>query len=91
MTRRDELYPITYELTRNQIRKVDEMGGVQWLRDLISKTQKSRHGRDPVQHAAAMKARDHDIVTSAKHAKQLAFEYNLSPSRVNAIRRQYGN
>ena len=38
----EELFPTTYRLTRTQIRKVQSMGGVAWLREMISKAQTRR-------------------------------------------------
>ena len=82
---------MTYRLTRTQIRKVQEMGGVIWLRRLISKTQKSRAGRDPVENIQALTARNRDIVTSPAPSRALADFYKLSIKRVQQIRREHRN
>ena len=87
--RAEKLYQVRYLLTRTQIRKVQEMGGTEWLRQLISKTQKSRYGRDPIAHIRAMRARNRDIVHSALSTKELAEKYKLSVKRVQQIRREH--
>ena len=81
------LFPVTYRLTRKQIRKVQSMGGVEWLRTWLSKTQASRHGRDPVEHVRALKARNARIVADPRSAKELVAEIKLSCQQINAIRR----
>jgi len=85
----EELFPVTYRLTRTQIRKVQEMGGVTWLRQLISKTQKSKHGRDPVEHIRAMAQRNVDIVAAKYSNAVLAKLHNLSIKRVQQIQREH--
>ena len=87
----EQLIPVYYRLTRTQIRKVQEMGGVAWLRELISKTQKSRHGRDPVQHIRDVARRNADIVNSPASSQSMADFYNLSIKRVQQIRREHRN
>ena len=85
----EELFSYNVRLTRTQIRKIEEMGGPPWLRELISKSQKSRHGRDPVDYIRNMRARNWAIGRSAKTSDELAALYKLSRQRVNAIKRQY--
>ncbi|CAB4140553.1 hypothetical protein UFOVP669_44 [uncultured Caudovirales phage] len=85
----EKLFPVTYRLTRKQIRKVTQMGGVAWLRDLISKTQASRYGRDPVEHIRALAERNRDIVESDLPTKELAAKHKLSVKRVQQIRREH--
>lgn len=85
----EELIPVTYRLTRKQIRKVKQMGGVAWLRDLIGKTQASKFGRDPIEFIRSMSARNADIVSSTLSTKELAEKHTLSVKRVQQIRREY--
>lgn len=87
--RENKLYSVNYRLTRSQIRKVEEMGGVPWLRELISKSQKSRHGRDPVAFIRHMKHRNVQIALDPRPATQLVSQHKLSVQRIRAIRRQY--
>lgn len=87
----EQLFPVAYRLTRTQIRKVQEMGGVAWLRNLISATQKSRHGRDPVQYIRDIARRNAHIVSSPSSSRSMADYYNLSIKRVQQIRREHRN
>lgn len=85
----EQLYPVTYRLTRKQIRKVTAMGGVRWLRCLIGKTQASKQGRDPVEYAKTLRKRNEAIAADPRPSKELVAEYKLSRQQINAIRRQY--
>jgi hypothetical protein len=85
----DELFPVTYRLTRAQIRKVQSMGGVKWLREMIGKTQASKNGRDPIENIRAMAERNRQIVESDLPSRTLAGIHNLSIKRVQQIRREH--
>lgn len=85
----EKLYPTAYRLTRKQIRKVQQMGGVAWLRRLIGAAQASRKGRDPVAFAQALRQRNEAIAADMRPTKDVAKEYLLSTKQINAIRRQY--
>lgn len=87
----EELLPVTYRLTRKQIRKVQSMGGVAWLRDLISRTSAARHGRDPVEYIRDMAARNREIIASPLSGSEIGKKYNLSKVRINQIRREHRN
>ena len=65
------------------------MGGVEWLRELVAKTQKSKHGREPMSYIQQLKARNEAIAADPRPAKELAKIHKLSAQRVNAIRKQY--
>lgn len=83
------LYPVTYRLTRTQIRKVQEMGGVAWLRQMISKTEKTKYGRSAVEYAREIRKRNDAIAADPRPTKELIPIYRLSKQQINAIRRQY--
>jgi hypothetical protein len=80
---------VTYRLTRTQIRIVTEMGGATWLRKMIGKVQKSKHGRAPMSRIQQLRARNEAIAADTRPAKDLAAIHKLSAQRVNAIRKQY--
>ena len=84
----EELFPVTYRLTRSQIRKVQSAGGVAWLRKMISTIEAAKVGRDPVDHLRQLAERNRHIGVSRMSAKELGIIYNLSVQRVRAIRRQ---
>jgi hypothetical protein len=84
----EELFPVSYRLTRTQIRKVQSMGGVAWLRKMISKAEAAKNGRDPVEHVRAIAKRNQDIGRSGFSTEVLALTYNLSVQRVRQIRKQ---
>jgi hypothetical protein len=83
----EELFPVSFRLTRNQIRKVQTMGGVEWLREKISGT----GWRDPVEHMRALSARNKSIASSALPSKMLAQVHKLSIKRVQQIKREHRN
>jgi len=85
----EELFLVNYRLTRRQIRKVQEMGGVGWLRKLISDARTSRQGLDPVPRIRLHAKRNADIVNSPASSRSLADFYNLSVQCVNRIRREH--
>lgn len=85
----EALYPRSFRFTRKQLLKIEQMGGGKWLRALVSKTQASRHGRDPIAHARALKARNLKIAADRRPSQDVAQEHKLSRQQVNAIRRQY--
>lgn len=85
----EELFPTTYRLTRTQIRKVQSMGGVAWLREMISKAQASRACRVPADHARSIRARNEHIAHSGLPSADLAAKYKLSIKRVQQIKRLY--
>ena len=85
----ERLYITSYRLTRTQIRKVKEMGGSAWLRALISKTQFTNHGRDPIEYKRMIAARNRDIATSPLTTRELAAKHRLSMKRVQQIKRQH--
>jgi hypothetical protein len=82
------LFPVTYRLTRTQIRKVQSLGGVAWLRKMISKAEAAKSGRDPVEHMRAVASRNRDIGESILSNEALAGLYRLSVQRVRQIRKQ---
>lgn len=77
----EELFPVTYRLTRAQIRIVQEMGGVVWLRDTISNTQRYK--------VKAKRERNDAIAADTRPLKEIASLHNLSVKRVYAIKRLY--
>lgn len=85
----EQLFSYNVRLTRSQIRKIESMGGPDWLRRLISKTQATHCKRDPVDYIRNMKARNWAIARSTKTSDELAALYKLSRQRVNAIKRAY--
>lgn len=85
----EELIPVTYRLTRQQIAKVVSMGGVAWLRKIVSRTQASRSGRAPIEHSRNTRKRNADICSDTRTATACAKEYGLSPQQVRYIRRQH--
>lgn len=85
----EELFPATYRLTRTQIRKVQSMGGVAWLREMISKAQASRACRTPIDNTRTIRARNDHIAESGLPSAELAAKYKLSIKRVQQIRKQY--
>lgn len=84
----EKLFPVTYRLTRSQIRKVQSAGGVAWLRKMISTIEAAKVGRDPVDRLRQLAERNRHIGASALPTKNLADIYNLSVQRVRAIRRE---
>ena len=82
------LYPYSVRLTGEQITKVQTLG-VEWLRDLISKTHAAKSGRDPKKFKEHLATRDFAIGVSLKTNKELAEIYKLSASRISTIRRQH--
>jgi hypothetical protein len=84
----EELFPVTYRLTRNQIRKVQSAGGVVWLRKMISTIEAAKVGRDPVERLRQLAQRNRYIGMSDLPSRHLAEEYKLSIKRVQQIRRQ---
>lgn len=85
----EPLFPFSVRFTRNQLRKIQQMGGGAWLRDMVSKTQASKHGRDPVLHVKTLKERNLHIASSDLQTQVLASKYNLSVQRVRQIKKQY--
>lgn len=84
----EELFPVTYRLTRRHIRRVQAMGGVSWLRELLSKTP-PRASRVPADHAKEVRARNEHIAKSGQPSAALAEKYKLSIKRVQQIRKLY--
>lgn len=87
----EELFAVSYRLTRTQIRKVQSMGGAPWLREMISKAEAAKTGRDPVEHMRKLSARNKHIGMSTIDTKTLAEMYKLSIKRVQQIRREQRN
>lgn len=85
----EELIIFNIRLTRTQIRKVKEMGGPAWLRELISKSQKTKHGLSSIDRIRNTKARNWAIGRSEKTSTELAALYKLSRQQINAIKREY--
>lgn len=77
----EELFPVTYRLTRAQIRIVQEMGGVVWLRDMISNTQRHK--------AKVRRERNDAIAADTRPLSEIASDHHLSIKRVYAIKRLY--
>lgn len=85
----EQLFVYPVRLTRTQIRKVQEMGGPAWLRQLISKTQRTKNGLPTIDNLRNTRARNWAIGRSEKTSDELAALYKLSRQRINAIKRQY--
>lgn len=83
----EKLFPVTIRLTRNQIRKKQEMGGNPWLRELIS----SVKWKDPIAHTRAKIARNKAIAASTLANAAVAEEVKLSVQRVRQIKREHKN
>ncbi len=84
----EQLFPVTYRLTRKQLRKVQEMGGVAWLRETISSYQ-PRRVRQTVEAYRQRAERDRAIAASTEETRVLADRYKLSMKRVQQIRREH--
>lgn len=82
----EQLLPVAYRLTRTQIRKVQEMGGVAWLRELISSYQ-PRRVRSTLLAYRQLSERDRAIAESTEPSAVLAKRYNLSRERIDQIRK----
>lgn len=83
----EELVTVGYRLTRSQARKVQQMGGPTWLRQLISSASPGEH-RDPVEHLRFLSARNKALAADPRPTKELIHEYKLSKQQINAIRRK---
>lgn len=85
----EELIAVTYRLTRTQIRKVQEMGGVEWLRLLISSTKRTKHPRTSLEYKRLIGVRNASISADTRSTKEVAASYKLSTKQINKIKRQY--
>lgn len=86
------LAPITYYLTRTQIRQVADLGGVEWLREAIKRDTEERFGATgSVENIRAMSARNKRIAASAAPDWQIALDERLSVSRVRQIKKEHQN
>lgn len=84
----EELFPITYRLTRRQIRKVASLGGAPWLRTMISNASGARWGRDPLDLQRSIVERNKAICADKRSAKDCAPDYKLSVTQIRNIRRE---
>lgn len=85
----EKKYPYNVRLTRQQIAKIKSMGGPEWLRYIISHTQSTKFGRDPVTFIQAKAQRNKFIAESSASSALLAATYNISTKRVQQIRREH--
>jgi hypothetical protein len=85
----EELFVYNIRFTRQQIRKIKENGGPDFLRRLVSKYKKPGNECDAVARLRTIRERNEDIANSGLDTKVLAKKHTLSVKRVQQIRREY--
>ena len=83
----EDLHTFAVRLTMRQWAKVQELGGVAFLRRLISEHKPAR-GRS-LEHMRWVAARNKAIIEHPGNCVEVGKLYNLSPSRVSHIRGLY--